>query len=100
LDVKNGLRTLSKNDYDKHPLWKYDEDTDLYYPVVGEDDFPFLVADFRIRASFHAQCGLTLSGYISGLKNIFAIGIFIEDQICFFNKNLPDLSMVQFEKLT
>lgn len=88
---------LTPVDFEECPIWRYDEDTDSYFPVKNQDDLPERVRDLSLRSEFKTLEGKTLIGYIVGVESIFSIGIFFNERIYHFNKNLPDLSREQAE---
>lgn len=89
---------LTPSDFKDYPIWRYDEDADGYFPVVGEEDLPERVRDLRLRADFTAPTGKIIMGYIVGVEDVFSIGLFSNERIYHFNKNLCDLSREQAEE--
>ncbi|MDN8618029.1 hypothetical protein [Variovorax ginsengisoli] len=89
---------LTPSDFMEFPLWRYDEDADGYFPVRGEADLPGRVRDLSLRAEFTTPAGNVFEGYIVGVENVFSIGLFGNERIYHFNKNLSDLSREQAEE--
>ena len=91
----SGKISLVPPDFYNCPVWKYDEESDLYYPVFGIDDVPDLARDLRIRAVFTTPDGQTLDGYIVGIESIFSMALFFGDRIYNVNKNMLGPSRVR-----
>lgn len=89
MDIKKGKGYLTLNDLKQHSMWKNDEMDDLLYPVTSRDDIPEDQYDLLIRATFTTPSGIELLGNLIGIKNIFSIAIYADDQIFYFNRNLP-----------
>ena len=89
---------LTPPDFKDCPVWRYDEDADGYFPVWGEDDLPERVRDLSLQADFTTPAGKALTGYIVGVENVFSIGLFFNERVYHFNKNLCDLSREQAEE--
>lgn len=94
----NGKNYLIPSDFDSCPAWKYDEDSDLFYPVRREEDLPELTRDLSVRAVFTAPTGETLDGYVVGIDRIFSMGLFEGNRIYHVNKHLPGPSREQIKE--
>jgi len=94
-----GLEIINKAEFGRHAVWRFDEDSDLLYPVDHPDDMPDNPRDVQIRAVFFTPIGEELEGHIVGIDNVFCIGIFVNEETIFFNKNLPDMVQEEFERL-
>ena len=97
------METEAKNDigprdFSACAAWRYEEGSDLYYPVRGEDDLPESLRDLSIRAVFTTPSGEQLEGYVVGTERIFSIGLFLGDRTYHINKNLPGLSKEQVDE--
>jgi hypothetical protein len=99
MDTKKGKSYLVKNDFDLSPIWKFCQTDDLTYPVFNYDDFPDDSRDLCIKAQFNTPTNLKFEGYIVGVKNIFCIAIYLNNQTLFFNKNLPKNCLKSLEKI-
>lgn len=53
----------------------------------------------NIRAKFTTKSGKEFHGYAVGIKNIFCIVIFFNNEILFFNKDLIDHCLRAIEKI-
>lgn len=94
--LKNtGKTNLNPSDFNLCPAWKYDEYSDLFYPIRGEKDLPELPRDLIIRAVFTAPSGDQFDGYIVSVDRIFSMGLFLDQRIYHVNRNLPALSREQ-----
>ncbi|WP_430444406.1 hypothetical protein [Sphingorhabdus contaminans] len=76
------------SDFFECPIWRYDYDDDLYYPVLETDDLPESEQDLTIRAIFTTPSGKKIDGYVVGISRVFSIGLFGEDRFFYVNKNL------------
>lgn len=95
----NGKNNLAPADFDLCPAWKYDEDSDLFYPVRREEDLPELARDLSIRAQFVAPTGDRFDGYIVGVERVFSLGLFFDGRVYHVNKNMPGASKEQVDEL-
>lgn len=95
----NPVKILSRDCFLLCPAWRYDEDSDFYYPVMGVDDLPEMIRDLRIMAKFKAPAGHVFDGYISGVDRIFSIGLFFEERVYYVNKNIASASRMQVNEL-
>jgi len=99
VNTKIGRPYLTWRDFEQYSIWRFNDRDDLSYPVLGPEDFPKDSRDLRIRAEFIATNGIKLKGAIIGLKNIFCISIYIENNIFIFNKNLLNDCIEELKKL-
>ncbi|NWB46395.1 hypothetical protein [Pseudomonas gingeri] len=83
------------SDFLKFPLWRYDEESDSYSPVLFPDELPESQWDLTIRAEFSFVNGKNCKGYIIGLEDIYCVALFGGGRTFFLNKNLPELSVEQ-----
>jgi hypothetical protein len=90
VDIKKGKAYLTEKDLQNHSIWIRHESDDLIYPVLGLDDLPedMSPTHLKIKAKFKVPNGLEFNGYIMGIKNIYCIVIFWEQEILYLNKNL------------
>lgn len=94
--TRNYLRLA---DFQIFPVWKYDEDSELFHPVVEMNDLPERTRDLFISAELVTASGLRFDGYVVGVERIFSIGLFYKNSIYHLNKNLPDISREQIRDL-
>lgn len=101
MDTKKGKEYLTKKDLQQHSMWIERDEDELTYPICGEQDFPENMGfnDLRIRARFITPAGIELNGYIIGLKNIYCIVIFLNDEVIYLNKNLYKDCLIAIEKI-
>lgn len=90
---------LTSPDFEFCPVWKYDEDSELFHPVRGGNDLPERTRDLFIGATFMTASGMRFEGYVVGVERIFSIGLFFNDCVYHLNKNIPDISRDQVKKL-
>jgi hypothetical protein len=89
---------LTPKDFAECPVWRYDEDQEGYFEVRGEEDLSGDVGDLEILATFTTPTGLQLTGEIIGVRDIFAIGLFVNDEIVLINRNMQSRSREQVAK--
>lgn len=82
-------------DFSACPVWRYDDEDDLYHPVLTADELPESERLLSIRARFTAANGKSFDGYVVGIERVFSIGLFGGGRVFHVNKNLPDLSEKQ-----
>jgi hypothetical protein len=85
-------------DFRACPIWRYDQDDELYHPVVAGKDLPESERDVSIYARFQTPAGFEFDGYVVGIERVFSIGLFAGDQVFQCNKNLKDLSLEQVRR--
>ncbi|QZI68008.1 hypothetical protein K5F93_16300 [Pseudomonas protegens] len=86
-------------DYQEYSMWKYDGESDLYYPVLSPKELPDEESCLTIHSSFTLPNGKEIEGYIVGVERVFSMGFFGKDNVFFINKNMPGASIEQIESL-
>lgn len=81
-------RLPNPSDFFACPIWRYDEDDDLYHPVLTEDEIPDSERDLSIRAVFTTPNGMALDGYVVGISRVFSISLFGKNELFHANQNL------------
>lgn len=81
-------RLTTPSDFFACPIWRYDDEDDLYHPVLGEDEIPESERDLSFRALFVTPSGKRIDGYIVGISRVFSIALFGETRFYHANKNL------------
>jgi len=81
-------RLTTPSDFFACPIWRYDEDDDLYHPVIEANEIPDSERDLSFRAVFVTPSGKKLDGYVVGILRVFSIGLFGRDRFYHANKNL------------
>lgn len=76
------------SDFFECPIWRYDDEDDLYYPILTPEDIPESERDLSIRAVFTTPSGKKLDGYVVGISRVFSIGLFGREGFFHANKNL------------
>lgn len=91
---------LRPEDFADCAVWCYDEDQESYFAVRELNDLEEAVssADLKIRAQFITSDGRELQGVVVGVRNIYAIGLFVHDEIIMINKNMRQDSKEQVAK--
>lgn len=79
-------------DFFECAIWRYNDEDDLYYPVLTGEQMPESERDLSIRAVFSTPAGQELDGYVVGISRVFSMGLFGRDVIYNANKNLRALS--------
>jgi hypothetical protein len=83
---------LSRSEFERFPIWTWDDAMEGYHPILGDGDLPDEYGTLFIRATFTLPSGKMLPGYLVGLDSFYAFGIFIGENEFFFNLNLPDMA--------
>jgi hypothetical protein len=97
--VTNGIKLVSLSEFLTCPIWRYDEDDDLYYAVNHGKDLPESERDISILVECKTNSGHKFMGYVVGIEKVFSMAIFFEEKTFHVNKNLPDLSAKQMKAL-
>lgn len=63
----NGIKIVELHDFESCPVWRYDEDEDLYFPVRQEEDVPDSERDILIFVECKINSGHKFPGYIVGI---------------------------------
>lgn len=95
----NAKESPGVSDYQEYSLWKYDEDSDLYYPVLSPKDLPDEESCLSIYSSFILPNGKEIKGCIVGVERVFSMALFGGGNLFFINKNMVDVSVEQIESL-
>jgi len=98
----NGKLYLTESDLHQHSIWVEHQSDDLHYPVNSTNDLPedMRPNDLSIRAKFTTPNKLIFNGYIIGIKNIFCIVIFWNNEIIYLNKNLLSDCIDSIDKIS
>ena len=99
MGFETGKAYISASDLKNYPLWKYNDEGDLLYPVLSVKDLPNDSFDLIVRAKFTTSNGIKLFGYIVGVRSIFSIAVYLNNQRYGFNKNLLDRCAENIRKL-
>ncbi len=91
--------TLTKDHFDRHPVWAWDDGMEGHVPAEPFDPLPDEVTLF-IRARFVAASGERLRGYLIGSESFYAVGLFVEGQEFVLNLNLPELAEADALKIS
>ena len=98
--INKGKQYLTLEDLKQYSIWKTSDIDDLDYPVTCSDDFPEDQYDLSIRTIFTTPSGIKLMGFLVGIKNVFSIAIYVDDQVFYFNRNLQGDYPETLEKLS
>jgi hypothetical protein len=80
---------LSRDHFERCPTWRFNEDSEGYYPVSVPEELPENIRDLRTFVRFLTVGGDCYDGYIVGAGKVFSVGIFFGENIFHFNKNMP-----------
>lgn len=88
---------LVPTDFSVCPVWRYDEDSEGYFEVRNSDDLEKAssTADLLIHTEFITPGGHRLMGHVTGVQQIYVIGLFANDEIILVNRNMRDRSREQ-----
>lgn len=93
----NAKESPGEADYQEYSMWKYDEESELFYPVLSLEDFPEAESDLSIYTRFTLPNGKNVEGYTVGVERVFSMGLFGSESTFFINKNMPDISIEQIK---
>jgi hypothetical protein len=99
MKTKYSTKDLTEMHFDAFPLWRYDENDNLYYAISSLDEVPEEAYNFFIRAEFVTPKGFTLKGYLVSITKNYCIGVFYNGKEFLFNKNAIDNSIERIDKL-
>lgn len=94
----NGIKLVDMRDFETCPIWRYDGDADLHFPVVHSRDLPDSERDVSILVDCKTKSGHKFNGYIVGVSKVFSMALFCEEKTFYLNKNLSDLSFEQMRE--
>lgn len=91
---------LTPADFASCPVWRYDQDLEGYFEVRGHEDLESAesTADLQILAEFITPRGHRLMGKIVGVQDVYAIGLFVNNEIVGINRNMRQDSRRQVAK--
>ncbi|HEY4145305.1 hypothetical protein [Pinirhizobacter sp.] len=90
-------KVLAAQEFLACAIWCFDDEDDLYHPVVRVDQLPESERMLSIRATFTTPQGKSFSGYVVGIERVFSFGLFGGDRVFHVNMNLHDLSTKQLD---
>ena len=82
-------KSLSRADFEAHPIWVWDEDSDVHLPIADQEPSPEEDGPLFIKARFESH-GRLFDGYLIGGSTFYAFGLFVEDHEFVMNLNTPD----------
>lgn len=93
-------KLLTPADFTASPVWRYEHESESYFKVLTLGDLELLEStyDLRILVEFTTPSNLRLTGEIVGVQDIYAIGLFANDEIILINKNMHIRAKEQAEK--
>jgi len=83
-------KNLTKEHFDRHPVWTWDDEMEGHVPAEPFDPLPDETTLF-IRARLVAASGEELRGYLIGSESFYAVGLFVGNHQFVLNLNLPEL---------
>jgi hypothetical protein len=83
-------KTLSLADFEKYPVWVWDDDNENHQPISEAEPSPADYGTLFIRARFESS-RRSFDGYLIGGSTFYAFGLFIGGREIVMNFNLPDL---------
>lgn len=91
---------LTPADFADCPVWRYDEELEAHFEVRNLEDAGLATSafDLQIQSEFTTPSGLRLVGQIVGVQDIFAIGLFVNNEIVLINRNMHNRSRDQVAK--
>lgn len=87
--------SLSKKDFDKYPIWVWDDENTGYLPL-SEPSYEY--GTLFIKAHFKTG-EYAFEGFLVGIDTFYAFSIFVNGEKFSFNLNLPDLIKIKIEKI-
>lgn len=91
MTTQNFTNLLTVADFERCPVWVYDEDREVYCEVRSLDDLDderYDTYDLHIKAVFTTPDGIELAGQLVGVESVFAIGLFAGDEVVMINRNM------------
>lgn len=86
------VQSLTKECFEKHPVWSWDGSQEFHVPVLKTDPLPENFGTLFIKSDFYTPNRYKLQGYVIGLESFYAICIFAGDKEFNFNLNLPEMA--------
>ncbi|WP_293373694.1 hypothetical protein [Nevskia sp.] len=96
--MKNGMSELSMLDFDRNPVWYYDQNQEVFFPIESLHELIESVDELHFRAEFVTPTGDIFEGSVTGMGDT-AISIFKNDRWYAANKLWPDVSTDQINAL-
>lgn len=84
-------KQLSLDVFREYPVLKWNDAEDSHVPLANWKQLPKDVPTLFIKAMFAAADGAKYEGYLIGLENFYAFGLFIGENEYVLNLNLPDM---------
>jgi hypothetical protein len=91
MNSQNFIELPTPSDFMRCPVWAYDEDQEIYREIRTLDDLSgdrYSLYDLHIKAAFTTPGGLVLEGQVVGVENVFAVGLFVGDEVVMINRNM------------
>ncbi len=81
-------RSLNKLAFERHPVWRFDDEREGKVPVEELDPVKYVDDPLMIKAQFRTPNGVELSGYIVGYELYYAFFVFANDRSFGFNETM------------
>lgn len=99
MDIRKGVKVLGEDNFKVCSIWKFQDETDLYYPIFSSKDFSEHDDEILIGAKFYSPMGMTFNGYLMDGAHVYCIGLFFKGNEFIFNKNLTSRCLKRFKEL-
>lgn len=90
---KAGKKLLSAENFQAYPIWRFDEETESYFPLINLQDLINDHYDMQFRCIFELPNGKNISGSVCGFEDIYFIRIFHKEDYVLINKNFDSVHM-------
>ncbi len=93
------VKNLTKELFDRHPVWKWDKTNEGHCPVENPETLPEGDPSLFFRAIFKTSDGETFNGYVIGRESFYAFGLFVEGKEIVLNLNLPEFIQEEIQEI-
>jgi hypothetical protein len=83
-------RDFSRESFELYPVWRWNASSDAHCPVIDFDPLPEDESTLFIKATFTAATGEVFDGYLVGLTQFFAFGLFLDNEEFVVNLRLVE----------
>ena len=89
-------KDLGRKNFEQYPVWVWDDENEGYLPLT--EPFTSEYGTLFIKAKLTINSWV-LDGYLVGIKNFYAFGLFVEEEEIIINISLPEFIEPEKEKI-
>lgn len=91
-------KILILEDFECYPVWTWDDTNEYQVPILESNPSWYDYDNYFIKAKFSTN-SYNFDGFLVGVRNFYAFGIFIKGQTFVLNLNMPERIEMHLNKI-